>query len=161
MPVIVILFIIWLLSFFYPIEMLAVTNHSSWWTLFTYNLVHTYFLHLAVNCFVFWTYYRVLHKSDLKFLLPACVIIPAISGYLSAKDVPTCGFSAVISVIMGYYLSGINKKLFLKSISLIIFSYVFTGLFAHGVNTLIHVYSFSSSYLASLVYRRILCRLRK
>lgn len=161
MPIIVVLFIIWVLSFFLPVEYLAVSTHSPWWTIFTYSFIHSYFLHLAVNCFVFWTYYRVFHKSDLKFLLPACIIIPALSGYVSAKDVPTCGFSAVISVMMGYYLSGCNRKIFLKALCLILFSYVFTGLFSKGVNTLIHVCSFSSSYLASIVYRKICARLQK
>lgn len=160
MPVIIVLFIVWLLSFFLPVDKLAVSTTSPWWTIFTYSLVHTYFLHLSVNCFVFWTYYRVMRKTDLKYLLPACIIIPAISGLLSAKQVPTCGFSAVISVMMGYFLSGCRRKVFIKALCLILFSYIFTGLFSKGVNTMIHVYSFSLSYFTSIIYRKI-CFLRQ
>jgi len=155
MPVIIVLFIVWLLSFFLPVDKLAVSTTYPWWTIFTYSFVHTYFLHLSVNCFVFWTYYRVMRKTDLKYLLPACIIIPAISGFLSAKQVPTCGFSAVISVMMGYFLSGCSRKVFIKALFLILFSYIFTGLFSKGVNTMIHVYSFSLSYFTSIIYRKI------
>lgn len=161
MPVIIVLFVVWLLSFFFPVENLAVSSTSPWWTLFTYSFVHSYFLHLLVNSFVFWTYYRVMRKSDVYYLIPSCILIPTISGYLSAKSVPTCGFSSVISVMMGYYLSGCSRKIFVKALFLILFSYVFTGLFSKGVNTLIHVYSFSFSYITSVIYRKLCCLLQR
>lgn len=163
MPVILILFVFWLLSFFLPVEKLAVSTGSPWWTFFTYSFVHVCFLHLAVNSIVFWTYYRIIRKSEIIFIVPLCIAVPALSAIMACSDAPTCGFSAVISTLMGYYLSGCSRTVFFKSLSLVVFSYVFTGLFAEGINTLIHVYSFTGSFVLSIIYRLVLscCRSRK
>lgn len=149
MPIIIMLFIIYLIGLNTDLVPFMASSTSPWWTLFTFNFVHASFVHLAINCFVLWSYLRVLKKKDIIPLSLLSFIIVPISAYLSSAQTPTCGFSAVISVIIGYYVSRLKGKLFFKALFLIVFSYVFTLFFAKNINTAIHAYSFFSSLIIS------------
>ena len=153
--IIIILFFIWSVSRYIPVDNLCVSSVSCWWSYFTYNFIHISFMHWLSNSIVFYIYYRALSRKDLYILFPLCIAFPALSAYLSVRATPTCGFSSVICVIMGYYISKCNYKHVIKSLLLIAFSFSFTALFAHGVNTFIHIYSFVFSLIFSFLYRRI------
>ena len=154
MPVIIILFFIWSVSRYVQFDCLYVSLTSGWWTYFTYNFVHISFLHWLSNSIVFYIYYRVLSRKDYYVLFPLCTAIPALAAFLAVQNTPTCGFSSVIYIITGYYIVIYGKRI-LKPLILITFSFAFTALFAHGINTLIHVYSFGFSFLLSMLYKEI------
>lgn len=155
MIILLVLLVIQILTLFFDLNFLAVSDTSPWWTLFTYNFLHVSFLHLGINSFVYYSYYKVLTKEDLKPIVILSLLITPIAAYFSAEDIPTCGFSAVISVMMGYYLNKASPKFFVKAMLLVIFSYIFTFTLSKGVNTLIHAYCFFPSLILTFIYRRI------
>lgn len=157
------MYFILLLVYFYAISYvmdlssLGVSDGSPWWTLFTYNVIHISFIHLLVNSIVFVSYWGIL-KRFLNVYMVICISLFAsvVSAYLGSASVPTVGASAVIYSFSGIYMTSIPlpKREMVKFVLMILASFIFTGLFAQGVNTEIHIYSFVISIVAGLLARR-------
>lgn len=162
MPVIAVLLAVWLLSLRVDMSCLMVSDGSPWWTLFTYIVVHTGIVHLGINSFVFWTYYRIMSVRDMAVAAPLSLVVSAFAAYVSCTDIPTCGFSSVVASVMGYSVSGLPVYRMVRPLAVVTVSFVFTYLFGKGINTQIHVFSFFPSLAAGMAIRRWLpCLLRK
>lgn len=154
MQIIVLLIAVYIISLFADLSFLMVSTDSPWWTCLTFNFVHVSLVHLLVNSFVFYQYSKVLNRKDALPIVLLSIIIVPFAALVSAQHTPTCGFSAVISVIIGYYLPRVSRKFFFKALGLILFSYVFTFLCAGNVNTLIHILSFFPSLALTFAWRK-------
>lgn len=150
----IILLFVWSINRYIDLSILAISENSPWWTCFTYSFLHVSFLHLAMNLFVIWANSRAISKRDLKYIIPLSFILAPLCGYLAASNLPTCGFSSVVWVIIGYLVSGMKRKFMIKWLSIIAFTNVFTFFFAENINTMIHVYSFVLSFILSIAIRR-------
>lgn len=159
------MYFILLLIYFYAISnvvdlsSLGVSDTSPWWSLFTYNLVHLSFIHLSVNSIAFISYWGILKRYLNVYIVSAIsMFVPAVSAYWGCYSIPTIGASAVIYTLIGIYTVAIplGKRELVKFLSLILFSFIFTGLFAQSINTRIHIYSFVLSVVISLLTRRFI-----
>lgn len=159
------MYFILLLIYFYAISSvvdlssLGVSDSSPWWSLFTYNLVHFSFIHLLVNSITFISYWRILKRYlNIYIVLVVSIFVPAVSAYWGCYSIPTVGASAVIYTLIGIYtvVIPLAKRELVKSLFLILFSFIFTGLFVQSINTNIHIYSFGLSVVISLLTRRFI-----
>lgn len=157
------MYFILVLAYFYSISLvvdissLGVANDSPWWCLFTYNLIHFSFIHLLINSFAFLSYWRILKRYiNIYILISMMLFIPALAAYFSSYNTPTIGTSAIIYTMIGIYTTSIplQRKEKIKYISMVLFSFGITGLFASSINTKIHVCSFVISCLISLLAKK-------
>lgn len=139
-----ILIFIWSLGSYINLRLLGYSSNSPWWTLFTFNLAHISFIHLAINISIFMFYWRGMDIINKKILIPVLILVPAISAFLSATTVPTIGLSAMVYCLLGITMCTLDYRI--QNWAIIIFSFVFTYIFAPHINTLIHVYSYLISY---------------
>jgi len=96
----------------------------------------------------------MLKPFNLKIIIPVIIISSTIAATLSTYQNPTIGASAIVMSMMGLITSGLKKVPQRKVIMLVVFSFITTFFFAPHVNTLIHVYSFSISFVTGLLLKR-------
>lgn len=157
MPFVLILIYVYALTSAVDIHPLAYSQSSDWYTCITYSFVHFSFFHLLINSFVFITYWRsfegVLRRS---FTVPLMMAVPIVSALISGCIYPTAGASAIVYAMTGIYVVcfPLSRGLMIRFLSVIVFSFLITFLFAHQVNTSIHVISFLLSVLIAYPLRR-------
>lgn len=159
------MYFILLLIYFYAISgivdlsLLGVSDTSPWWSLFTYNFVHLSFIHLLVNSIAFISYWHILKRYlNVYIVAVISIFVSVISAYWGSCPMPTVGSSAIIYAFIGIYAVTIPlaKRELVKFFFMVLFSFVFTGLFAQSINTKIHIYSFTLSVVISLLIRRFI-----
>ena len=157
MPFVLILIYVYALSSAVDLHPLACSQSSAWYTYITFSIVHISPFHLFINSFVFITYWcsfeGILRRS---FTVPLMIAVPIVSAIVCAGIYPTSGASAIVYAMTGIYVVcfPLSRGLMIKFLSVIVFSFLITFLFAHQVNTSIHVISFLLSVLIAYPLRR-------
>ena len=79
-------------------DQVGIAKDSAWWQCLTYHFFHANVFHLIINSLCLYS----LLQRDVRWVhIVPCFLIAAISGLLTAKDVPTVGASAFIVALSG------------------------------------------------------------
>lgn len=154
---ILILLLFYSVSLHTDLSVMGYTETSPWWTMFTYNLVHLSFLHLLVNSFVIYSYWRLFRKhlcrAPLFLLLAFTSVFAAI---LSADTTPTVGASSIGYSMIGIFLAlyNISKIEKGKLLLLVMASFFIPAIFSPHINTLNHAVSFITSLCFASLFRK-------
>ncbi len=150
MILVLLLIFIWSLGCSMDIRVLGCSISSPWWTIFTFSIVHLSFVHLLINSSLFMLYWKQMKGIiNLKILIPILIMVPAISVMFSISAKPTVGLSSIVYCMLGVYMASFKIYKPFQAWFIIIFSFIFTFIFARGVNTPIHIYSYFISYALS------------
>ena len=122
-------------------------------THFAFMFCHVGFIHLAMNMFVFYQLYDVLHKKLGLFLLPSCVIISFVSSFLCEYSIPTMGASGIIFSMIGMVFAfyKFEKKAYITNSIMFALSFII-GYFTHQ-NILLHFVCMVAGFIIGLIIK--------
>ncbi len=123
--------------------------------LLTFHFIHANFIHLLLNCIFIGIYYRLIKPIGTKYIYPILLTVPVIAGYFSMYETPTVGSSAIVMSMLGILVAYLQRKQQIRTLIILSISCAITGLFAQHINTTIHIYSFSISFVLSLLLRYV------
>lgn len=156
MPLIILLFLIYSASAYMDVSRFGIYIGCPWYNYATYSFIHENLLHLLTNSFLFLFYWRNVRQMNRYVVIPIMVFATLVSSILSVYSIPTIGMSAAVISMAGIITSTLPKRKQIKIILIFAVSCMITILFASNINTLVHIYSFSFSLIASLTARRFL-----
>jgi len=142
---------------------LGYTNHSPLYTHFTYMFQHAGIVHLLLNSVAFIGMFHALRKFVGRWAIVASILLCGfVASFLSAKVVPTVGASSMIYAMIGIYVGVtlLSPKIRIADTRkyLLFISCVAAGLlvslFKSNSNFLVHVYSLTLGFVASLPFMR-------
>jgi len=160
MYLILVLILLYSMSRFFDMSFLSACDHGEWYQYFTFQLVHTSFLHLLVNVIVIYLYWRVIKKNTIGWISILIVATSStLSGYLGA-DLPTIGASSIAFALVGIYLVWIwgtlPKKDTLKFYAITALFIAIPPVINHNLAFMVHIYALAISVSLSLILRNIL-----
>lgn len=152
--------LVYSVSRYYDVSSLSMNVWSEWYQYITYNFVHTSFLHLLLNSFVYILYWNELKKVIRKEeILLVSLISASLSGYICASEIQTIGGSAIVFSMLGAYCVNTYTSLdrrTIKQYTTIALFMIIQALINPHINWMLHVVALFLSVLISLSIKR--CR---
>ncbi len=153
-----ILVFVYTISFYFPTETYGAYCGCEWINYLTCHIVHTHFLHLAVNAALLYLYWGKIRMMNRYVLIPVLALASIAASVLSAQNEPTIGASAIVMAMIGVITAFSPKRQKIRILAIIGMTCLITGLIAPHINTPIHAYSYAISLAASLMLGRyMLC----
>lgn len=156
MPLVILLFFVYSISSYVDVSQFGIYTGCPWYNYVIYSFIHVNILHLLTNSLLFLFYWRNVRQMNKYVVIPIIIFATALSSVISVYSQPTIGLSAFIMSMGGIITATLQWSKQMKIVILFAISCTITILFASNINTLIHIYSFAFSLIASLVARRFL-----
>ena len=146
--------IIWLICFIaFNNKAMGYTHTSPLYTHITYIFAHAGLLHLAINAISYISLHNTIRKcASIKAALTISFISAIAATHLSTYDLPTIGASGLIFAMAGYLYASIKLKTRIIPYTTLAISLI-VPFFIPQINAMIHLASFTTSLIITLIYK--------